>query len=232
MEYKILTKKDLETIQPNTGNIDLNKLNSAELNNYIELYCKYRQLFTEFLIKKLNLKEYDNIIGNSNLNIPVTPEENMDIYQYFSSNILKYVYVRNNIYIERLTQEEIEYLKKIDSLEIGNNTDVLNFINSTYKKVIFEDVSKNKEKHTIMFGPDSKDYLSSNYSVVIGLRYDEFYDEPEETNDKWEELYYQRELFISNVIKKMENDLNNILETPISILWYNEYSINSLNKRK
>ena len=57
-------------------------------------YLMYRKLFTQYIIEKLNLKKYDDEIAESKLNFIEVKEKQMDIYQYFSKDKLKYFYKR------------------------------------------------------------------------------------------------------------------------------------------
>ena len=99
MKFKKLNKKDM-------AQFDF----SQDINQ--EVYLLYRKLFTEYIIEKTELKKYDEEIKNSNLNFIPVEEEKMDIYQYFSCDILKYFYIRNNLYLEKLDKKDINFLEK------------------------------------------------------------------------------------------------------------------------
>ena len=91
MIFNNFSINDLKRISPNYSAIDFEK------DDYIKLYNLYRSLLTEYIIDTLELKKYDEKILKSNLNFKQTNKEEMDSYQYFSSEELKYLYIRNNI---------------------------------------------------------------------------------------------------------------------------------------
>ena len=219
---------DIEKLQKIHSDSDKQKIESMtkeEQDSYLLKYNMYRKLFTKFIIQKTNLKEYDKQIENSGLKFQTTKEEDMDIYQYFSSDELKYFYIRNNIYIEKLNEEEEKYLQdKIKSKNSELDDDTKKFIENTYEKVIFEDVLKNGETCITMYGPDSKTFMAPNNALVIGIRYDEFADQGL-NDEEWEELHDKQILFLGKLYTNMYAQLKEKLNIPISIIRYTEYSI-------
>ena len=66
---KELKIDDLSYILPNNG-LDINSMDESEKNEYIQLYNAYRSLFSAFIIKKFELKKYDDMIFNSGIKFP------------------------------------------------------------------------------------------------------------------------------------------------------------------
>ena len=105
----------------------------------------YKKLFLEYVIKELELNNYDEILNRSPLNYIPISYENKDNYQKNNSKGLKYFYIRNNIYIERLTRDDISFIQK----KRKNGEEVLDeewaeFIENTYPKIIQENNSRNR----------------------------------------------------------------------------------------
>ena len=149
----------------------------------------------------------------------------MDIYQYFSSDILKYFYIRNNIYIEKLNKKEIDFLeKKIQSKNYELDDETMQIIESSYRRVIFEDVLKNGELCKTLYGPNSSNFFADNNAIIIGVRYDEFA-ENKLNDDEWDELHQQQVEFLESLITRMNKNLNSNSAVPIEILEYSEFSI-------
>ena len=227
MVFNDFNKIDFYRIHPNTG-IDLKTLTEIEQEEYIELCNAYRKLLTEVIIKRFKLKELDETFSNSDLCFVPNDSKMMDCYQWFLSDELKYFYLRNNVYIERLSDDDKEYLRNIVELNDYSITDeVEQFIEKTYLNVIKEDVkikSDNDKKTFVLYGPDNKNYLVPNESIVIGFNYDEFAENGLDDNE-WNDRHKKQITFMCNTLNASIDSLNNISKIPVIILKYNEYSI-------
>ena len=227
MGFKQLNLENLNTIFPNNSKISLKELTKKVENNYLKLYFLYRKLFTEFIIEKIDLQKYDEKILNSGLNFQIVNEHNMDVYQYFSSDILKYFYIRNNIYIEKLTEEEQNFfIEKIKSNDYELDKKSKKMIEQTFKKVIFEDIMKNGEICETFYGPDSSNFMARNDAIVIGMRYDEF-NQNGLSDSEWDKLHNEQLLYLYSLLTEMNIELEKHLNVPISILKYSEFSVKS-----
>lgn len=225
MKYKELSLEEIKDIY---SGLDTNKKDKIN-QQYRTMYLAYRKLFTEYMTEKLNLQEYDKVIKESGLDFIGVNESDMDSYQYFSSNVLKYFYIRNNINIEKLDQKELEFLSQINfDNEKELEEEEKEFIEKTYQKVIFEDILKNGKKCIISYGPDSSRFFSSNDSIVVGMRYDE-YAESGLDDEEWDELHEKQLDFLQELEKKMKLELKDKLDNPISIIQYNEFSVQRRN---
>ena len=143
---------------------------------YLNLYSLYMYYFTKYLIKTIRLDQYDESLKNSNLSF-VNIIENQDVYQLMNSSLLNYFYIRNNIYLDKLTNDELNFLKQqLTSLNYNINEEIESFIEKTYKKLIFETINNNPNMIAkISHGPiSSSAFFSRNDALVIGFRYDEF----------------------------------------------------------
>lgn len=118
-------------------------LSDDEIINKDELL--YKKLFLDYIIKKLKLNEYDEKLNKSDLNYISISLEDKDNYQKNNSRNLKYFYIRNNMYIERLTQEDIKFIqnKRKNSEELLDE-EWIKFIESTYPKIIKEETNRNR----------------------------------------------------------------------------------------
>ena len=151
---------------PNTINLELasnlNLSNGEVLNERFyeiqRLYYHGLQLFLNNLIK---INEFEQKIINSDLNfVPLADKEN-NIYHKYSD--LNFIFIRNNLHIERLSNEEIGHL-----ISVKDDSDkLLEFIKTTLKKVIYE------EFEFINFGPPILEYFRSGQSIVIEIAYDQ-----------------------------------------------------------
>ena len=98
---------------PNFDKFDITEIDKDVKFYYLSLYTSYMKSFTEYLIKNTNIKKYDDELLSSNLKFYPVLYNNKDVYQKLNQNLLKYFYIRNNIYITRLSKEELKFLEKM-----------------------------------------------------------------------------------------------------------------------
>lgn len=222
------------------NNIELDEIDAVVLNNklprfnvlayykekklFINMYFIYRKLFTEYMIELLDLKKYDDEIKASIYKFLTISKDNADFYQAFSDNFLNYIYIRNNIFIENLNIEEFNYLKSLINREnIQLDEPLKNFIEKTYKKVIFQDLLNNGEICMTFYGPQTSAYCTTNDSLVIGFRYDEF--NLNNMNDfDWNINHNNQVAFLDKLFYKIKSDISKRISIPIEIIKYNEFS--------
>ncbi len=221
-----IIKENYDTRFPKTNKKFVDSLDEESKELYINLYYAYSVLFNQYINVLLNLKEYDNELKDLN---PVK-DENMDIYQYLSKDSLKYIYIRNNIYVERLSDEEKEFLMKcISDINEMPSVDVYNFIKNTYRKVIFENINNDGSICAINFGPLTQRYIFPNDSLILGIRYDKYANSS--ISDEEFKNKYTSDLFkVTNISKKMSNELKEKLDIPIFVAIYDDYSVESIKK--
>ena len=221
MKTNYLEEKDIQTAFPKNKNDKF--LKNEE---YIKLYNLYRKLFSEYIIKELKLKEFDEEIEKSGLRFKKLEEDAMDIYQYFTSNVLNYIYIRNNIYIENIGKENIEKLKEyLKEKREELDEEITEFIQNTYKAAIYERVGDDGEKCITFYGPDSSSYMAPNDALVLGLRYDEF-DYNGMDDETWGKYHDEQYKFFPMVLSEIVENNQEKFDIPIEVLFYNDYSVN------
>lgn len=217
---KILKEDELNLLKPNFRNFNFSKLSINDRNNYLILLSVYMNIFIQYICYKFNLKFYDNLINDSNYDFIPIQEDKMDIYQKFSEKYLKYIYIRNNIYIEKLNVSELDFLKEIAFKPNSvSNQEIINFIEKTYKKVIFEDALNNGSKCMVFFGENSQYYSCVNDSIVIGIKYDEF-NLNGLSDEEWDELHDKQLDFLDFIVNKMNEELNTKNNDNLNVLKY------------
>lgn len=221
MCYVDLLMKNIHNLFP-WSNFEIYEEMTDDLKeNYIVLVSRYRDLFIDYFIRKLNLKEYDNKIKNSRYNYTKLERRNMDIYQAMCADKLDFFYVRNNFYIERLDEIEKEFISDCVG-DILNKPDFMKdyFIESTFQKVIFEDVMNNGGICKTNYGPEHPRYYAYNNSIVIGIRHDVFNEAELSEEDELEKMK-----FLLNTCRDFEMDASEKMQAPINVIKYNNFSI-------
>ena len=197
---------------------------SLENQDYIKMYLLYRKLFTEYIIEKLNLQEYDKKIEQSELNFKANSEEDMDIYQYYSADVLKYIYVRNNIYVEKLNEDEKKYLQeKINNNDYELKESEKDFIKNTYKKVIYKQENKDNTKVYVFYGASSPKFMTENNKLVFGIRYNEFWNSKKDDN-AWNELYDKQLVYLQQIVNEIVELSKKNMQEDIRFFKYDKYS--------
>lgn len=207
---KIINREIFNTRKPMNDYFE--NIPSSSQDNYLKLYSIYSDLLIQYLIKKYNLKVYDDMIKNSKKNFTKVSEQDMDLYQYISSEYLDYLYIRNNIYLENLSEVQLEYLNKINDSKLTSEYE--QFIENTYKDVIFTN-----DGYT-MYGPDSSRYLKKSNSIIIGLRCKQV----NLDNDSLKE-FMDQENYLKLFIPELERQLNSRNIDEVNIIHYNDYSV-------
>ena len=199
-------------------------LDNTNQENYLRLYEIYSNLLIQYFIKYYNLKEFDDVLLKDKRNFEKVSTNDMDIYQYLSSEYLNYIYLRNNIYIERLSDEELIYLSKIKDYSLNKENE--EFIRNTYLRVIVESNDKNA---VTMFGPDNLKFIKRSTSVVFGIRYNRFNLKDRSKEQEWLKQDDERERFISMLISIAKMQFKKI-NPNTSIIRYNEFCIEKIKK--
>lgn len=199
-----------------------------ELNeNYFKVLILYKKILNKYLVDTLDLKKYDDIIKTSELNFISNSKENQDIYQYTSNMGMEYLYIRNNLFIERLTSEQLNLLIEAYDKNITSE-DVTDIVISTYKDVI-KYYNDKPDSLNVEYGPFNPFFFAPNNSVVIGLNIDLFADNGLNDNE-WKENYFNQMEFISKFQNQMSVELKSKLDIPVTIIRYDKHSIMKISE--
>ncbi len=218
---------DYLTKAPYSNNLEyFLDLNDNQKENYLNLYQLYSNLLYEYLIDKLKLNVYDKMMVDARNHFEMVKLENMDFYQYLAKDYLKYFYIRNNLYIERLDIEELAFLKKkYESKDYKLDQDTIKFIRKTYPKVIAEKLTDSNIK--VNYGPDNYQFYQDSKALIIGVRFDEYYLQNGETEEEWDKKYDNREMELDTITYCLKKSLENF-EVKGSVVRYNDFSVKKL----
>ena len=185
---------------------------------YFELKNRYKSFLDNYIKEKLPLELIDTNMKESELKFVPVKEEDMDYYQITSTMGLSYIYLRNNIYIEKLSKEDIDYLsgrKKYDD-------ETREFIKRTYLSVI--NPYSDDENLIIFYGPENNKHLCESKDIVIGIRYNEF-DDNGMTDEEFQENFIAQLRLIAQLSTVLEIGGENELGSKVRCIQYNELSI-------
>ncbi len=177
----------------------------------------------QYLLNELNLAEYDEKIANSEMNYIPNNLDKMSESQKTNSLGLQFLYLRNDLHLERLHEEQIQILeqeaKNFDINEQEISEEAMDVIINTYSNVITPKEIKTEADKNIETVFDKKmlpDFVKMNSIVFIIGTMSEFDDE-----GNYVDLEHEKEKMDSlhNFAKEMEQELEGKLgEIPIRIL--------------
>lgn len=224
-EFTIITETEYGTRFPQNELYNIEDMDQDMKEYFFQLYSLYYHLLIKYVIKKTNLTKYDNHFLNSPLHYKVVEKENMDIYQSLSSDNLNYFYIRNNVYLDRLSNEERAFLSeklKNDNTQLSMESEM--FIENTFNRVIMETTKSSGENCVINFGPEAMSFYAPINALVIGFRYDEFSLNGMDDN-AWDQQNYKQREEIPIILNSMKTQFSEILNMPVYNICYNEFSI-------
>ena len=198
-----------------------------EMENYIIAYNVYSNLLIQFLMKKYHLANVDEQLEKRRDTFPEVPNSEKDLYQYSAIGYLKYFYLRNNIYVERLNSVEQAYLFSVyNSGDLSLSEENEKFIEATYLKTIIE---RNKgDSLNINYGPDNLKFYRPNNAIIIGVRYNQF-----QNLDNSVDLFSalaSTEGQIQVLTDFLEYKIKREIGIPLYVIKYDEFSVNSKKK--
>ena len=173
----LINEKDFMECIPR-HNIDITNMDEDTKSYYFMMYSKYMELVYQYLLKNTELSKYDSILSEHMVS-PVM-DEYKDFYQSFSKGFLKYYYLRNTLFLERLNKEELDFLdKKILEENTTYDDETDNFIKSTLPKVTRVD-----GEYRVFYKSNDIDYSANPNALVLGVGIEYLIDYNEEEEEK------------------------------------------------
>lgn len=197
-------------------------------DKYYTLYENYQRILEAYLLMRLPLKRSDESIRNAGLYFAPVPREAQDFFQQFSFPQLEYLYLRNPLYVENLSREDMELvLRQTEQSLKQPGIELLRLASRTFRDVINEASGEadSTVRHMVCFGPDDDDYWHDSKTMVFGIRYGEFADSPLGEGDEWFENYQKQMSFLGELMEDLEKGCSAILDIPVAFLFYDDTSV-------
>ena len=225
---EIIKIEDYKTRFPiiNDG-IDIDTMSEEIIGFHFAMYSLYTDFLVNYIIKNTSLKQREETLINSQLLFPID-DEDKDFYQSTTGRYLNYFYIRNNIHIENLTNDETNFLiNKIRNDEFEYDAEVEKFIKNTFSKVI-NDYDISKPPVTINYGPIAEQYYAPTNSLILGFRFNEDVIDVENKIKKIEQS--------NNIALEIEKEISEKLGVNARVIIYDSYSVkkkltNNLSKK-
>lgn len=192
-------------------------------SKYVTLYINYKKLLDAYLSQKLNLYEYDKLFDKANLNFKEVNNDEKDIYQSASTVGLKYLYLRNNLCIEKLPIDIINRLSSLTKEDNQKINELFKIIEDTYKVVIDTNYDETTTQKNC-YGLDGDDYWFDSQDLIIGFRYNELY-ENGLNDDEWLENNFKQNDYINMVFNKLQEEATKTLGVSVRLIKYDEETV-------
>ena len=138
---------------------------------------------------------------------------------------LSFVYLRNNLYVERLSEDEQNYLiEKAQDDEIVYDDKADEFVKKTFKRVMLENGGE-EDTVNVFYGPDNGNFMYPNNAVIIGIRYDDYYQAEGESPEDWFEANNNRLQDVETHSIILETRMPKLAGVDCYAVKYNEFSI-------
>lgn len=193
--------------------------NGEFIEKYYILQKAYQYYLEQYLDMVLGIRKFDQLFATSPLVFTPVKDEAKDIYQLNSS--FQYYYVRNTLYVEKLTKTDIDFI--LSEFTRGNkdlSKEMQLFIQRTFGMVISSDFFY---LNTLTnYGPTTSRFMAPADGLVLGFRYDLFADGDKEG---WLDRNFDRTQFLNKVLEQQENEYQDKLLMPISIIMYDDQCV-------
>jgi len=188
-----------------------------ELQKMEYMKSVYQTGLSQYLVDVLDLEKYDQELLQSDLHFIPYRKEKQSEAQKKDQFGLSFIYLRNEIHLEYLSEDEMQSFKVELQNSDGELTDeLLQIIIDTYKKVIppFE-IQTNEDKKIQTTFDNNMKWVDMN-SIILRLSTDEEYDENGNWVDEDHEVVKQNALkeFSERMEKELEGKLG---DTPVRV---------------
>lgn len=189
---------------------------------YMKLENLYKYLFEVYLSTKINFKDYDDKIVNSNLFFKNPGVESVyllnNLREYFGLN---YIYVMNNFFIEKLDMNDITTLKNIVvNSNIKVTDELLSLIERTYRDIIkdnYKNGNYNDNRYNVCYGVALPDNFAYNDAIVLKIFYSHNFNTIND-NEQMKSIINRQDEFIKKLKVNIEEDIKNKISVPCVVL--------------
>ena len=184
---------------------------------YLELQMVYKCGFMQYLSDMLMLEEYEKEMAESPLGFLPCPENEQSVYQKYGMTGFKYIYLRNNLYIEKLERDDLQILGECAERGTYGSDALLELAARTGREVITnEDLTVDAETFYLIYENRVSGMKSApNNAVVLEIATSSAFDE----NGNYISLENEqkKDAVIVALRRQMLSEMNGILEMPVAV---------------
>jgi hypothetical protein len=176
-------------------------------DKYLNMQALYRKAVEQYLTEKLSLGMFDEMLEKSELRYIPAPENKQGFYQRYSTFDFKYIYLRNNLPIERLSLEDLDILSShIEARRSDITEDLLEMVSGTFRRIIM--VWENREAD-IPIGYCNSGLTAPNNALVFYIHHRTELDENGralDRNNERKKIEYLANEFIPFMTEKLSEE--------------------------
>jgi len=136
---------------------------------YFEVQALYRSCIEQYLMQELGLGSIDSQIGEGLSGAVANSREDMGFYQRYSILPLSYVYLRNNIYVERLSLDDLGVLERaVKDKDFEITGEIYEVVLRTYPEVLRPQKDKPPD-FPVSYGANPTEEVTTNGAIVFGI---------------------------------------------------------------
>lgn len=189
-------------------------------HEYLTLQEVYRKAFGQFIIEKLDLKKYEQELLESDMRFIPADKGKQSFYQKWDNMDMKYIFLRNNIPIERLNENDLEILKKeAADNRVEPSSEVMEMIERTYQDIIslwMIEKESDRKVETFYEQAISPVFVTMD-SLVLEIQTCSEFDE--NGNYVSKEHEHEKDDYLGKLAERMERELDGLMgDTPIRII--------------
>lgn len=181
ISYEPLSIQEANSVSPNSYDLQMaieKGLADKEIydGDYLEVQAAYMSLLNYYLCENAGLNDYQNDLDTSDFKFPAGEQ---DVYMKAGSFGRSNIYIRNNIYIERLSSDDLLLLmSNMKNGEVAVNDDLIQMVAGTMQEVISVKYDDTDTKFDAVYniGAFQMD-TAPNDALVIAVSYEPEYDE-------------------------------------------------------
>lgn len=184
---------------------------------YLKLQMVYKCGLMQYLSDMLMLEEYEKEMAESPLGFLPCPENEQSVYQKYGMTGFKYIFLRNNLYIEKLESKELQILEECAEKETYSSDALLELAARTSREVLTnEDPTVDAETFYLIYeNRVSGIKIALNNAVVLEIATGSAFDE----NGNYVSLENEqkKDAAIAALRRQMLSEMDGILEMPVAV---------------
>ena len=183
---------------------------------YLKIQAFYRKTLEQHLLDLLDLKHYDDILTENELRFIPLADDDMSFYQKYSTLDLKFIYLRNNLPIERLSKEDLDTIRFFMNETKSDISELNRLVGITYQGLIL--AHDDLESDVPVSYSNGGRNIAHNNALVLEIGHATEYDENDNFADAANET--KKGQFIRNdFIPLMEKELSEKLDIGVKVFY-------------
>ena len=187
---------------------------------YFEVQAFYRSCVEQYFMQELDLGLIDSKVGENLSGAEANSKEDMGFYQKYSVLPLSYVYLRNNIYVEQLSPDDLGTFKQVvKDKDFEITEEIYEVVLRTYPEILRPQKDK-PSGFLVSYGTNPTEKVTANDTIVFGIGVSALFDEKGNFVDR--EGYINTKSLINNELVPDFNETASNLLKNVTVCFFLE----------